>query len=73
MSLVGGTSYGCSTAGNKGTCANRRTIKRRELEAMVLEGLKAQLMAPEAVKEFAAGRALKLLSLQDFLPQMSLR
>jgi len=54
MSLVGGTSYGCSTARNKGTCANRRTIKRRELEAMVLEGLKAQLMAPEAVKEFVA-------------------
>jgi site-specific DNA recombinase len=52
MSLVGGTSYGCSTARNKGTCANRRTIKRRELEAMVLEGLKAQLMAPDAVKEF---------------------
>jgi site-specific DNA recombinase len=52
MSLVGGTSYGCSTARNKGTCANRRTIKRRELEAMVLEGLQAQLMAPDAVKEF---------------------
>src|SRR5260221_1871325 len=54
MSLVGGTSYGCSTARDKGTCGNRRTIKRRELEAMVLEGLKEQLMAPEAVKEFVA-------------------
>jgi site-specific DNA recombinase len=54
MSLDGGTSYGCSTARNKGTCANRRTIKRRELEAMVLDGLKAKLMDPEAVKAFVA-------------------
>ncbi len=54
MSLVGGTSYGCSTARDKGTCGNRRTIKRRDIEAIVLEGLKDQLMAPEAVKEFVA-------------------
>jgi hypothetical protein len=46
MSLVGGTSYGCSTARDKGTCANRRTIKRRDLEAIVLAGLKDQLMRP---------------------------
>jgi site-specific DNA recombinase len=54
MSLVGGTSYGCSTARNKGTCANRRTIQRHGLEALVLDGLKEQLMAPEAIKEFVA-------------------
>jgi site-specific DNA recombinase len=54
MSLVGGTSYGCSTARDKGTCDNRRTIKRLEVEAIVLEGLKEQRMAPEAVKEFVA-------------------
>jgi len=40
MSLVGGTSYGCSRARDKGTCSNRRTIKRRDLEAVVLDGLK---------------------------------
>jgi site-specific DNA recombinase len=54
MFLVGGTSYGCSAARNKGTCTNRRTIKRRELEAMVIDGLKEQLMTPEAVKEFVS-------------------
>ena len=54
MSLVGGTSYGCSTARDKGTCGNRRTVKRCELEAIVLEGLKERLMTPEAVKEFVA-------------------
>ena len=54
MSLVGGASYGCSTARNKGTCENRRTIPRLNLEAMVLDGLRKQLMAPDAVKAFVA-------------------
>jgi site-specific DNA recombinase len=54
MSLVGGTSYGCSTARNKGTCRNRRTIQRHGLEALVLDGLKEQLMAPDAVAAFIA-------------------
>ena len=54
MALVGSTSYGCAAARNEGTCSNRRTIKRLVLEEMVLDGLKAQLMAPEAVKEFVA-------------------
>ena len=45
--------YGCSTARNKGTCDNRRTIRRDELEARVLDGLKGQLMRPERLKEFA--------------------
>jgi site-specific DNA recombinase len=54
MSLVGGSSYGCSTARNKGTCRNRQTIRRRELEAMVLVGLQERLMEPDAVKDFIA-------------------
>lgn len=54
MSLVGAAHYGCSTARNKGTCGNRRTIKRGELETMVLGGLKEQLMTPEAIKAFVA-------------------
>ena len=39
--------YGCSTARNKGTCNNLKTIRRDELEAKVLDGLKGQLMRPE--------------------------
>jgi site-specific DNA recombinase len=54
MSLVGGTHYGCSSARNKGTCSNRRTIKRKEGESLVLHGLKECLMTPEAVKEFVS-------------------
>ena len=37
---------------NKGTCANGATIRRQEIEARVLAGLKDRLMAPELVREF---------------------
>ena len=35
---------GCATARNKGTCSNLLTIKRSEVEASVLYGLKSHLM-----------------------------
>ena len=35
---------GCATARNKGTCSNLLTIKRAEVEAAVLNGLKSHLM-----------------------------
>ena len=44
--------YGCSTARNKGTCANLLTVRRNELEAKVLDGLRNQLMHPELVTTF---------------------
>ena len=44
--------YGCSTARNKGTCDNRLTVRRDELEAKVLDGLRHQLMHPELVTIF---------------------
>ena len=46
--------YGCATRRAKGTCSNTRTIRRGEIEARVLEGLKHRLMAPELVREFIA-------------------
>ena len=45
--------FGCSTARNKGTCANRLNIRRDEIEAIVLEGLKTRLMDPALFKTFA--------------------
>ena len=45
---------GCSTARNKGTCDNRRNIRRDALEASVLDGLRRNLMAPELFAEFCA-------------------
>ena len=66
--------YGCSTARNKGTCDNLKTIRRDELEAKVLDGLKGQLMRPERVKEFADEfhRAMNRLSADEDRSRASL-
>src|SRR6516164_4719327 len=52
FSKISQTHYGCSTARNKGTCANLLTLRRDVLEAKVLDGLRHQLMKPEMVKTF---------------------
>jgi site-specific DNA recombinase len=57
MSKISATQYGCSTARNKGTCANRLTISERKLEASVLGSLNSQLMQPEVVDVFCAAYA----------------
>ena len=44
-----------STARNKGTCDNLLTVRREELEAKVLDGLRDQLMHPELVTTFIDG------------------
>ncbi len=46
--------YGCATARNKGTCKNRRLIKRIDVEARVLGGLKTKLLNPAMLTEFVA-------------------
>ncbi|HUS97935.1 MAG TPA: recombinase family protein, partial [Hyphomicrobiaceae bacterium] len=43
---------GCASARNKGTCHNRRTIKRGILEATVLDGLQQRLMDPALMEVF---------------------
>ena len=53
FSVISQTHMGCSTARNKGTCDNRRTIKREALEDLVLDGLKNHLMEPELCAVFA--------------------
>ena len=52
FSKISQSHYGCSTARNKGTCDNLLTMRRDELEATVLHGLKDQLMHPELVTAF---------------------
>ncbi|AVO37568.1 recombinase family protein [Pukyongiella litopenaei] len=52
--IVGKTHYGCANARNKGTCDNRLTIKREDLEDRVLSGLKDQLLHPDLIAEFVA-------------------
>jgi site-specific DNA recombinase len=43
---------GCANARNKGTCTNKRTMRRDELETTVLEGLQHGLMDPALMDVF---------------------
>ncbi len=43
---------GCASARNKGTCSNRKTIRREVLETAVLDGLQHHLMDPELMAIF---------------------
>ena len=52
--LVGRDHFGCASSRNKGTCENRLTIKREELESRVLTGLRDQLLHPDLIATFVA-------------------
>ena len=52
--LMNKTKYGCASARNKGTCDNRKLIKRESVEERILSGLRSQLMHPKLLKEFVA-------------------
>jgi site-specific DNA recombinase len=52
FSKISQAHYGCSAARNKGTCDNLLTMRRDNLEAKVLDGLRDHLMHPELVKTF---------------------
>ena len=41
-------------ARNKGTCSNRALIKRTDMEARVLDGLKTKLLDPTMLAAFVA-------------------
>ncbi|WP_322111154.1 recombinase family protein [Varunaivibrio sulfuroxidans] len=53
FATISQTHMGCSTARNKGTCDNRRSIKREALEELVLSGLQHHLMDPALCEIFA--------------------
>ncbi|HUT51448.1 MAG TPA: hypothetical protein VM325_19140 [Alphaproteobacteria bacterium] len=42
----------CGAARGKGICSNRRSVRRRSLEILIVDGLKDRLMQPELVKAF---------------------
>lgn len=52
MAIVSQAHIGCSTARNKGTCPNKKSIKREEVERRVLTALRTELMHPEVFAEF---------------------
>ena len=45
--------FGCATARNKGTCDNRLNIRTDAVEAIIMDGLKDNLLDPGLFKEFA--------------------
>jgi hypothetical protein len=49
---VGRDYLACSAARGGGICSNRQSIRRIVLEALILDGLRHRLMAPELVEEF---------------------
>ncbi len=53
---INATHYGCSANKNKGdtVCDNRRTIKRENLEGIVLNALRTHLMREELIELFCA-------------------
>ena len=55
MSMISATHLGCSAARNKGTCDNRRTIARADLETRVLSALATRLMDPDALRGLLRG------------------
>jgi site-specific DNA recombinase len=49
---IGKDYIACSAARRQGTCTNRASIRRSEMERWIVEALRHQLMAPELVSEF---------------------
>jgi site-specific DNA recombinase len=52
--MISADRYGCAAARNSGTCSNRKTIARTDVETRVLGGLKDRLMHPDLIREFIA-------------------
>jgi hypothetical protein len=51
---VGRDYLGRGGARNSGNCHNKRSIRRGQLESLILDALKSRLMWPDLVKEFVA-------------------
>jgi hypothetical protein len=54
LASVGRDCLACSAARGRGTCTNRKGIRRALLGELILDGLRQRLMAPELVEEFVA-------------------
>jgi hypothetical protein len=52
--MISDSRLGCAAARNSGTCTNRKTIKRTDVETRVLFGLKDKLLHPDLMQEFIA-------------------
>jgi site-specific DNA recombinase len=59
-----GDRLGCASSRNKGTCSNRLTIKREELEASVLNALRNHLMDEKLCEEFCKAYTARINELR---------
>ena len=64
FSKISQSHYGCSTARNKGTCTNRRSIRQEALEGSVLDALQTHLMNEELCARFCKEYMLHMNSLR---------
>ena len=60
LASVGRDYLACSAARGRGTCDNRSSVRRPEMEDLVLDALRHRLMAPELVEEFVAAFHLEI-------------
>ena len=67
MSVISATDVGCSAARNKGTCGNRKTIARTEIEERFLGALGRRLMDPELFAVFCEEFTAEMNRLQRTL------
>ncbi|WP_127562656.1 recombinase family protein, partial [Nioella ostreopsis] len=50
--MISNARYGCSASRNRGTCSNKKTIARKDVETRVLNGLQTRLMHPDLIREY---------------------
>ena len=50
--MISAARYGCSAARNRGTCSNKKTIARKDVETRVLNGLQSRLLHPDLMREY---------------------
>ena len=51
-SIIGKDRYGCATAKQKGTCSNKATVRRQDIEYRTFLGIKEGLLHPELVETY---------------------
>jgi len=54
LSNLGRDYLACGAARKRGTCTNMASVRRSQLEGAVIDALRANLMEPDAVREFVA-------------------
>ena len=50
--MLNATSYGCATHKNRGTCPERRTIRREYLELSMMRALADEILSPAGIERF---------------------